>query len=205
MKKKSRMKQGVFTVAFMFAATFVFISGVSFAYLFTRERIASNESLFLIRGVLTAAGRQIPEEPEDLRSLYESSVEELKDRDGGILCYILKDSSTGEIEGYVFIENGPGLWGTIRAAVGMNADLGSLTGVEFLEHNETPGLGARIGEEWFTDQFKGKMGPFTTVPEGQPDESDEFDAITGATVTSNAVCDILNTAIEKAPAVVRGR
>ena len=54
--------------------------------------------------------------------------------------------------------------------------------------NETPGLGQRASEEAFISQFIGKEGPFTYGENG-------VDALTGATVTSNAVLKALNRAI----------
>ena len=60
--------------------------------------------------------------------------------------------------------------------------------------NETPGLGQRASEEAFTSQFIGKEGPFTYGENG-------VDALTGATVTSNAVLKALNRAITGEDAV----
>jgi Na+-transporting NADH:ubiquinone oxidoreductase subunit C len=71
-------------------------------------------------------------------------------------------------------------------------DLKTLTGIEFIKQNETPGLGGRITESWFKEQFRGKRWPLTVVPEGDPAGDQEFQAITGATNTTNAVRDILN-------------
>jgi Na+-transporting NADH:ubiquinone oxidoreductase subunit C len=103
----------------------------------------------------------------------------------------------------VFIRSGPGLWGEITAAVGFDTELASLTGVDFLKQSETPGLGARISEKWFTEQFRGKKGPFTTVGEGEPASESQFDAITGASITSNAVMSILNSTISQAKGLVK--
>jgi Na+-transporting NADH:ubiquinone oxidoreductase subunit C len=103
----------------------------------------------------------------------------------------------------VFIRTGPGLWGDITATVGLDQDLERLTGVDFLKQVETPGLGARISEDWFREQFRGKRGPFTTVAEGQPTQENEFDAITGATLTTNFVKDILNETIDQVQDLVK--
>jgi len=100
----------------------------------------------------------------------------------------------------VFIRSGAGLWGRIDAAVGViNSDDGpTLAGVAFLDQNETPGLGARITEDWFTAQVRGKRGTIRLVPEKTRSEApDEIDAITGATVTSTAVRDIFNRVLSQ--------
>ncbi len=75
----------------------------------------------------------------------------------------------------------------------MTADGRAFTGLAVIEHNETPGLGARIDEPWFWQQVTGKTGGLELVPEGtQPARTDRLDAITGATVTSTAIRDMLN-------------
>ena len=88
---------------------------------------------------------------------------------------------------------GPGLWGNVSLAVGVNSDGSQITGVQVLFDVETPGLGGRIGEPWFTDQFKGLQTASGVVfnPSGQK-LSNGMDAIAGATITSTAVRDILN-------------
>jgi len=101
-----------------------------------------------------------------------------------------------EISGYVVFAGGPGLWGEIEAVIGFTETRDKLTGVEFIKQNETPGLGARIAEEWFKEQFRGKMGPFVLVPESTAEGEKELDAITGATRTSNFVLEIINQSLE---------
>ncbi|MDA3833973.1 MAG: FMN-binding protein, partial [Spirochaetales bacterium] len=70
--------------------------------------------------------------------------------------------------------------------------------------NETPGLGARIEEDWYQNQFSGKRGPFTMVKEGEADGPQEINAITGASRTSEAMLNIMNRAAENGPALLRG-
>lgn len=202
MKEKNKARQRIFTILFMFGITFVFISGVSFAYLFTREKIAVNETLFLMRGVLIASGKTVPVDVGELRKLYKKTVEEIRISGEKEIYYRIKDPQTKETAGYVLIEKGPGLWGTITMSIGISPELDSISGVYFLDQNETPGLGGRITEPWFCDQFKGKMGPFTMVPEGTPSKKNEFDAITGATITSNSVKSLLNKTLEKAKKIL---
>ena len=100
--------------------------------------------------------------------------------------------SSGAPEGWVFYGKGPGLWGEIDAVIGYDITGTMITGIEFTKQNETPGLGARIAETWFKEQFRGKSGPFTMMAEGTSTQSNQFDAITGATRTSSAVMQIIN-------------
>jgi Na+-transporting NADH:ubiquinone oxidoreductase subunit C len=128
-------------------------------------------------------------------------VEERKKEDGSIEYFRVAGEGAEPTKGYVFIREGAGLWGTIVAAVGLDSELEHITGVAFLRQNETPGLGARITEEWFTTQFVGKQGPLTMVPEGEPAGETEFDAITGATITATAVQDLVNAVIQEAAGI----
>lgn len=101
----------------------------------------------------------------------------------------------------VFEVKGKGLWGTMRALVATTPDLQTLLGISVYEQSETPGLGGRIEEDWFTSQFKhkkilGTAGPveLELVPEGQADLSpDQVRQVTGATITSKAVIDMLRS------------
>jgi Na+-transporting NADH:ubiquinone oxidoreductase subunit C len=160
----------------------------------TKPKVELNERVFLQRSVLYAAGLELPPAPEQISALFEQRVEQ---KSGGGGDYYLVRDPAGGTAGYVLISSGPGLWGEITAAVGFDVELEKLTGVDFLRQVETPGLGARISERWFREQFRGKKGPFTTVGEGEPAAENQFDAITGATLTSNFVKDLLNAAVRR--------
>ena len=195
------MKKAIVTVLFTILVTVVFVAPISLVYLLTKDRVALNEAVFLKKAVLFAAGVPLPATGEEVVAAFTARVEEVK-RQSGPSWYRIR-SEAGEPSGYVFIRTGPGLWGEITAAVGFDAGLASLTGVDFLKQSETPGLGARISETWFREQFRGKRGPFTTVGEGEPAGENQFDAITGATITSNAVLGILNATVDQATSLVQ--
>ncbi|MBE3131161.1 MAG: FMN-binding protein, partial [Acidobacteria bacterium] len=196
-------KQRILTVLFTIAITIVFVAPISFVYLLTKGQVALNEEVFLKRAVLAAAGIPVPSANGEVVSLFSARAEEVKAGDAAPASYRIKPEAGGEPAGYVFVRSGPGLWGEITTTVGFDAELASLTGVDFLKQSETPGLGARISEKWFTEQFRGKKGPFTTVGEGEPAAENQFDAITGASITSNAVLSILNTTIDQVKDLAR--
>ena len=77
--------------------------------------------------------------------------------------------------------------------IGIDKD-GAVTGVEFLSISETAGLGMNAQKETFRDQFKGKNSEITVVKTAPGD--DEIQALTGATITSNAVTKSVNTALK---------
>ena len=84
-----------------------------------------------------------------------------------------KDAS-GTVIGYIVISSSKGYGGQVQTAAGITND-GTITGLGYLNINETPGLGMKAKEPFFTDQFRG----MTDVSRMQ--------AISGATSTSKAV------------------
>jgi len=101
---------------------------------------------------------------------------------------------------YVFPLYGAGLWGPIWGYVAVNADGNTIYGTNFEHESETPGLGARITEQTFRDEFNDKNlfkdGEFKSVAvmkRGQKatNGADQVDALTGATITSRGVSDMM--------------
>lgn len=86
--------------------------------------------------------------------------------------------------GYMYYVTGQG-WEKFRLAVGVDPVEKRLVGARVLEHQETPGLGAAITEEWFIGQFAGKSlsDPFQAGTDVQ--------AITGATMSTRGVSQTL--------------
>ena len=101
---------------------------------------------------------------------------------------------------YVLPVYGAGLWGPIWGYVAVNEDGNTIYGANFSHEGETPGLGARITEQTFQDLFKDKHlfvdGQFKSVAvlkKGQKttDGAEQIDALTGATITSRGVSDMM--------------
>ena len=105
----------------------------------------------------------------------------------------------GSLLGYAFTAEGNGYQGTIQLLVGVDSKLQKMTGIEVLESQETPGLGAEIAVSNFKDQFKGLplSHKIEYVKNQKPTKDYEIEAITGATISSRAVVNILNDKIEK--------
>ena len=97
------------------------------------------------------------------------------------------DTAKTKILGYAAPGMSPkGYGGEIRLMVGLTAER-KVISYRVLAANETPGLGAKLGDETFAKQFGGKIGPSLTVKK----DGGEIDAITGATITSRAVCEAI--------------
>ncbi len=119
----------------------------------------------------------------------------------------------GEAIGFVAVGRAMGYSSVLRVMVGVDRAL-DIQGVEVLYQNETPGLGTKVDEiksrktwwtvltstspdesglrPWFQVQFNGKKMPVKVTKDGGTIES-----ITGATISSRAVCDAVDQAVEK--------
>ena len=101
---------------------------------------------------------------------------------------------------YVIPVVGSGLWGPIWGYVALESDLKTIYGVKFDHKTETPGLGAEIKEDFFSDKFNDKSlassAPYFKVIKGglEPDEN-SVDGITGGTITSKGVGEMVNRTI----------
>lgn len=84
-----------------------------------------------------------------------------------------------------------GYGGPIEMMVGID-EKGKISGVKILSHRETPGLGANIVKPKFLEQFKGKTLKDPIEPKK------DIDAVTGATISSRAVCAGVKEALKKA-------
>ena len=101
---------------------------------------------------------------------------------------------------YVLPMYGAGLWGPIWGYVAVNDDGNTIYGANFSHEGETPGLGARIADQAFQDEFKdkhlfqeGEYKGVVVLKKGQKSVTgaEQIDALTGATITSRGVSDML--------------
>ncbi|MCL2030039.1 MAG: RnfABCDGE type electron transport complex subunit G [Oscillospiraceae bacterium] len=97
--------------------------------------------------------------------------------------------------GYLLELSPAGYSGQIDLMVGLSSVDGTVAGMRVLKHSETPGLGALAVKESFYRQFDGRKLIPLRVVKGASGE-DEIDAITGATVTTQAIAGAVNEAVE---------
>jgi electron transport complex protein RnfG len=98
----------------------------------------------------------------------------------------------GEEIGYAFIAEGRGYSSTIQTMVGMYQN-GTISRIYVISQTETPGLGTRIAEPDFTNQFSGKPTEDIRLRK----DGGLIDAITGATISSRAITEIVRTRAEE--------
>lgn len=179
------MKKGyIYTIVFMAIVSIVFtglLAGVNAAY---KKKIDKNQQTAVKSSILYSVGIDAG---DDANTIFSDKA--IEKELGGMIYYSI-DTDNGTALSIPF--EGPGLWGTIRGYIGISEDMTLIRGLAFTEQNETPGLGGRIDEDWYKEQFRGtKLSG--SIQYGQ---DSGLDAITGATSTSNAVLKILNNFIE---------
>ncbi len=103
------------------------------------------------------------------------------DKDGSILGYVITVTTH---EGY---------GGDIKFTIGVRED-GTLNGMSILSISETPGLGMKA-EEVLKPQFEGKKADSYAYTKDGASAADEIDAITSATITTNAVTNGVNAGL----------
>lgn len=113
--------------------------------------------------------------------------------------HVFVAQANGETK-YVLPVTGRGLWGGLWGYIALNADKKTVYGTYFYHESETAGLGARIGERWFQKQFNGKpvfaegnteTVELKVVKAGASKAETEVDGVTGATLTSVGVSDMV--------------
>jgi Na+-transporting NADH:ubiquinone oxidoreductase subunit C len=126
----------------------------------------------------------------------EEDIIQIKYREKFSHVYIMK-SESGDIEKYVFPVRGYGLWSMMKGFLAVEPDLQTIAGLTFYEHAETPGLGGEIKSEKFKSQWPGKQiygdqgDVRVQVVKAAPDDAYSVDALTGATITSKGVSNMM--------------
>jgi Na+-transporting NADH:ubiquinone oxidoreductase subunit C len=181
-----------YPIIFMALITAIFTLILSYLNYSTADKIALLQGADLQKKILYVFDIDLSsDEAEDIKRVFDEKIEseEIDDE----IIYTFKEE--GEVKGYAFPATGPGLWGTINAYVGITSDYSEILGLEFITQDETPGLGGRITEEWFKDQFRG-INLTDTVDNDyviyKPASGGNVDAIAGATLTSKSVSNLVN-------------
>jgi Na+-transporting NADH:ubiquinone oxidoreductase subunit C len=182
-------KRYLYTIVFMLLLSAFFSAVVSFAEIMYRDKIELNEINRKNKSILLAAQVDISA-IEDINDFFQKNIKENTGQGDLYYQYYKNDKIIAAI--YPF--SGPGLWGTIKGYISVSPDHKEIIGLDFTDHNETPGLGGRIDEDWFKNQFRNIK--ITKASKLNFNENEDLDAISGATNTSTAVLEILNSLIE---------
>ena len=115
---------------------------------------------------------------------------------GGRDVYQCRDLQ-GALVGWVIPASGQGFAGPIELLIGLNADATTITGIYVLAQTETPALGDNIKKQSFRGQYAGKntATPVEVVKTAPQPGSNQIQAVSGATVSSNSVTAIVNETV----------
>ena len=195
-KKKLFRETRAYPVVFMLIITIIFIGVLATFYQLTQEKVEQYRQIQLKNMVLNVF--ELP--AENIENDFARYITIKKDKD-----FLYYEAELDSISlGYCFPISGSGLWGTIQALLAVTPDFEKILNIEIIDQNETPGLGGRITESWFKDQFKGKLlidndiiRNFILIPENETSDNNEINQITGATASSKAVVDMIYKNMKK--------
>ena len=211
----------------LYAAVMVLLVGTVLAFIYMALKPKQNENIAndTRKQILSALHIAAPDDTQ-VKETYEKyiTLDLLVDRDGNIIdsaqnvafdvemkknvklpegerkLPVMKCRMDDGSVKYVLPVYGAGLWGPIWGYIAVNDDGNTIYGANFSHEGETPGLGARIAEQPFQDEFKDKHlfvdGAFKSVAvlkKGQKatNGAEQIDALTGATITSRGVSDMM--------------
>lgn len=113
--------------------------------------------------------------------------------------------SNNEIIGYIINATSPnGYGGDIQISIGLDKE-GKIKGFEILSVSETVGLGMKATEDEFKLQFTGKNVKEIKYTKSDVANEDEINAISGATITTSAITEAVNSALAYAEEYILGK
>lgn len=188
-----KLKDVVFLLILGSVCTLMLLGIKSYTY----PIISYYEEMKLKTTVLDAANLDYTS--DDFEKVFEESIDK-KEKNG--VTYYLSPSKL-----YIYEFRGRGLWGPISGVITLQSDLETIESISIIAQEETPGLGARITEDAFLKQFVNKKFlPFLTVAmRRKSTEINEIDAISGATMTSVALIDMINEAVDILRVALKGK
>ncbi len=184
----------LYVVVFTFVIAFVFVFIIALADNATSEQVARNQELGTAQAFLNAVG-----EAETDGTIALSNFSEMF---GSVDGESVVEADVNGEKLLVKQFSGQALWGTVTGVLAVNADVSRIIGLDIISHSETPGLGGRIEEDWFKDQFRNEKiaadGIKVRKGEGGADSDPDnavVDGVTGASLTSASMEIILNNEI----------
>ena len=158
-------------------------TAIGYVYQLTEKPIAVSKKQKTLNAIKEMVGNFDNNPFEEKTLLSDGQTELYPARQDGIITAVAIKT---------YSKNGFG--GKIELIVGISID-GTLNGYKIIEQNETPGLGSKITENKFKNQFYGLNAHNDNNLELSKDGG-EIDAITGATISSRAVVEAVKKAME---------
>jgi Na+-transporting NADH:ubiquinone oxidoreductase subunit C len=194
-KSKKKKKQVLYPTLAMIALTAILTLSLALLNDFTKERISKLEMLKVQKTILYVLGIDVDTTNDQaVVSTYEHYIQPKSV--GGLKGF--EAVVDGTLIGYVFPMEGAALWGSVKGYIAVSPEFDKILGVDFVSHSETPGLGGRIDESWYKEQFRGLPIPQDAerVVIYRPAQGGNADAITGATLTSDAIRKLIDRSVQ---------
>lgn len=113
------------------------------------------------------------------------------------------NDEAGELKTLILPVYGYGLWSTLYGFIALQADMRTIQGVRFHQHAETPGLGGEVDNPRWLALWEGKIAfdddwqprielVKGTVETTTPDHQHKVDGLSGATLTTRGITELLN-------------
>lgn len=168
---------------------------LAFTYSATRGKIVERETM-----AAEAARKEVLKAAESFEKL--ENINEANSTNS-IVKEIYKGIQGGKTVGYVVAAEPKGYGGAIGLSIGIDTE-GKLLGIKIGNHTETPGLGTKAAEPAFKSQLTDILpkAPLTVV-KGKKTKPEEIEAISGATITSKAVVDAAQAALDAVSEIVK--
>ena len=159
----------------------------------TAEPIARNKAVKLQKGILSSLSIEYGK--DDIDEKFSANIEVIETK-GTEPVKFYRSKTSGDV---AFEIGGTGIQGPIQATIALSPNLEQIRGLSIVGQEETPGLGGRIVEIDFLNRFKDKkvISGLAILSPGKAEADNEVDGITGATLTCNALEELLNSEIKK--------
>lgn len=140
----------------------------------------------------------------DARKKVLTTAETFEEKDLDGTKYVVGLDKDGNEVGMVFTTTAKSYGGEILVMTGVDSE-GKITGVEILSISDTPGLGMNAQKPEFRNKFIGMSDKITVVKNSANSANNEIDALSGATISSNAVADAINSALANYRTITQGK
>jgi len=200
----------LYPILFMLIMVIIFAGILSLMYRGSQTKIEAYQKETYQRRILGTVVGKLAENTglsgEEIMSRYPDSFDEhlelveMPDFERRVYRAVVGDSTVA----YCFEIGGKGLWGTMQALVSTSTDYRTILDFAIVDQKETPGLGARIEEDWFLAQFRNRLfvvksestddvtQSYEFIAETQSPENDrQLRRVTGATISSDSVLKML--------------
>ncbi|RAP33558.1 NADH:ubiquinone oxidoreductase subunit C [Candidatus Marinamargulisbacteria bacterium SCGC AG-410-N11] len=143
---------------------------------------------------------------DNVKALFVNSNGELEKQASNKNFPLFLVEKKGKVTSYAIPFEAYGLWSWIKGYIGMEGDGETICGFTVYSHAETPGLGGECEKPWFKNQFKNQKitnqkGDFVSITvvkgKARPDNKNEVDGMSGATITGKGIEKYLKEDLKK--------